>query len=55
MDPRNAPVPNLRPVAPPTTPPPVGTRLIGFFLLAGTMWIAGLLALFRSLFAVAGP
>jgi hypothetical protein len=48
MDFRNAPVP----MAPPTAPPPVGTRLIGFFLLAGTMWIAGLLALFRALFAV---
>ncbi|MBR0659267.1 hypothetical protein [Neoroseomonas oryzicola] len=47
-DPSNAPIP----VAPPTAPPPVGTRLIGFFLLAGTMWIAGLLALFRAVMAV---
>jgi hypothetical protein len=39
-------------MAPPTAPPPFGTRLIGFFLLAGTMWIAGLLALFRAVMAV---
>ena len=39
-------------MAPPTTPPPVGTRLIGFFLLAGTMWVAGLLALFRAVMAM---
>ncbi len=45
-DPANA------PVAPPSTPPPVGTRLIGFFLLGGTMWIAGLLALFGAVMAV---
>lgn len=37
---------------PPTTPPPFGTRLIGFFLLAVTMWVAGLLALFRAMMAV---
>jgi hypothetical protein len=47
-DPSNAPIP----AAPPTAPPPVGTRVIGFFLLAGTMWIAGLLALFRAVMAV---
>jgi hypothetical protein len=40
------------PSAPPSTPPPVGTRLIGFFLLGGTMWIAGLLALFGAVMAV---
>ena len=45
---RNAPVP----MAPPTAPPPFGTRLIGFFLLGGTMWIAGLLALFGAVMAV---
>ena len=39
------------PMAPPTAPPPFGTRLIGFFLLGGTMWIAGLLALIRSIMA----
>ena len=39
-------------MAPPTTPPPLGTRLIGFFLLAGTMWVAGLLALFRAVMAM---
>ena len=49
--PNNAP----RPVAPPTTPPPLGIRVIGFFLLGGTMWIAGLLALFRSIFALTTP
>jgi hypothetical protein len=38
--------------APPTTPPPFGTRMLGFFLLGGTMWIAGLLALFRAIFAL---
>ena len=38
--------------APPTAPPPFGTRMIGFFLLGGTMWVAGLLALFRALFAL---
>lgn len=46
-DPCNAPY-----VAPPTTPPPLGTRMLGFFLLGGTMWIAGLLALFRAIFAL---
>ncbi len=40
------------PAAPPSTPPPVGTRMIGFFLLGGTMWIAGLYALFRAIMAV---
>jgi hypothetical protein len=40
------------PAAPPSTPPPVGTRMIGFFLLGGTMWIAGLFALFRAVMAV---
>jgi hypothetical protein len=40
------------PMAPPTTPPPLGARLIGFFLLGGTMWIAGLMALVRSVMAV---
>ena len=44
---RNAPF-----VAPPTAPPPFGTRMLGFFLLGGTMWIAGLLALFRAIFAM---
>jgi hypothetical protein len=48
MDPRNAPAP----MAPPTTPPPLGARMLGFFLLAGTMWIAGLLALLRAVMAV---
>ncbi|WP_170979132.1 hypothetical protein [Roseomonas sp. HF4] len=43
------------PIAPPTAPPPVGTRLLGFFLLGGTMWIAGVLALFRSVFALTTP
>ncbi|CAH0186093.1 hypothetical protein [Roseomonas sp. CECT 9278] len=43
---RNAPLP------PTTAPPPFGTRLLGFFLLGGTMWIAGLLALFGSIMAV---
>jgi hypothetical protein len=42
-------------MAAPTAPPPVGTRLLGFFLLGGTMWIAGLLALFRSIFALTAP
>ncbi|MBR0678983.1 hypothetical protein GXW74_00650 [Roseomonas eburnea] len=46
-DPSNAPH-----VAPPTAPPPLGTRMLGFFLLAGTMWVAGLLALFRAVFAL---
>jgi hypothetical protein len=50
-DPRNAPVPS----APPTAPPPLGTRMIGFFLLGGTMWIAGLLALFRAVMSFAPP
>lgn len=40
------------PMASPTAPPPLGARLVGFFLLGGTMWIAGLLALFRSIMAV---
>ena len=40
------------PMAPPTTPPPFGSRLIGFFLLGGIMWLAGLLALFRAVMAV---
>lgn len=40
------------PLVPSTAPPPFGTRLIGFFLLGGTMWIAGLLALMRSIMAV---
>jgi hypothetical protein len=40
------------PMAPPTTPPPLGARMLGFFLLGGTMWIAGLLALFRAVMAV---
>lgn len=26
--------------------------MLGFFLLGGTMWIAGLLALFRAIFAM---
>lgn len=39
---------NALPSAPPTAPPPLGARMIGFFLLGGTMWIAGLLALFRA-------
>lgn len=26
--------------------------MLGFFLLGGTMWIAGLLALFRAIFAL---
>ena len=46
-DPRNVPF-----TAPPTTPPPLGARMVGFFLLGGTMWIAGLLALFRAVFAL---
>lgn len=46
---RNAPVPS----APPTAPPPLGTRVIGFFLLGGTMWVAGLLALFRAVMSLA--
>ena len=48
MNPRNAPPP----VAPPTTPPPIGTRMLGFFLLGGTMWLAGALALVRSVMAL---
>lgn len=44
---RNAPF-----VAPPTAPPPLGTRMLGFFLLGGTMWIAGLLALMRAILAM---
>lgn len=46
-DPRNVPF-----AAPPTTPPPIGARMLGFFLLGGTMWIAGLLALMRAVFAL---
>ncbi|MBP0462967.1 hypothetical protein J5Y09_03510 [Roseomonas sp. PWR1] len=48
-DPANA------PGAPSSTPPPLGTRVIGFFLLGGTMWIAGLLALFGAVMAVTTP
>ena len=44
---RNAPF-----VAPPSAPPPLGARMIGFFLLGGTMWIAGLLALMRAILAI---
>lgn len=47
-DPRNAPLPAPRPAAPPV----LVTRGLGFFLLAGTMWLAGLLALVRSFMAV---
>ncbi len=50
-NPRNAPLP----VAPPTTPPPLGTRMLGFFLLGGTMWIAGLLALIRAIMSFGPP
>lgn len=44
---RNAPY-----AAPPTAPPPLGSRMLGFFLLGGTMWVAGLLALFRAIVAL---
>lgn len=47
---RNA--PRNAPTAPPSAPPPVGTRMIGFFLLGGTMWVAGLFALLRAIVAV---
>lgn len=46
-DPGNAPY-----AAPPSTPPPLGTRMLGFVLLGGTMWVAGLLALFRAILAL---
>jgi hypothetical protein len=29
--------------------------MLGFFLLGGTMWVAGLLALFRAIFALVKP
>jgi hypothetical protein len=43
---------NVPTIAPPTAPPPLGSRMLGFFLLGGTMWIAGILALFRAIFAL---
>ncbi|MBR0671856.1 hypothetical protein [Neoroseomonas soli] len=48
-DPRNAPLPARTPAL-----PLLVTRGLGFFLLAGTMWIAGMLALIRSAMAVFG-
>jgi len=48
-------IPGNAPSAPPTAPPPFGTRLLGFFLLGGTMWLAGILALVRSIFALTTP
>lgn len=48
--PRNAPLPATPPAA-----SPLPARILGFLLLGGTMWLAGLLALWRSLMAVLLP
>jgi len=50
VDPRNAPPP-----APPRGASPLPARILGFLLLGGTMWLAGLLALWRSVMAVLLP
>lgn len=50
-EPRNAPLPGR----PPNAPSVYVTRALGFLVLGGTMWLAGLLALMRSIMSLVGP